>query len=106
MPMPSRHFPPPWDIDDNGSCFIARDHNGQALAYIYYEVDPGRRTAAKTDVLWRAQIGPCRHRGPHDCILLPRLHFWRFRIGCDRYAHCKPQIASANVNVNICRADI
>ena len=34
------------DIDDNGSCFMVRDHNGQALAYSYYEVDPGRRTAA------------------------------------------------------------
>ena len=28
----------------NGACFI--DHNGQALAYTYYEVEPGRRTAA------------------------------------------------------------
>ena len=45
-PMHSRHFPPPWNVDDNGSCFIVRDHNGQALAYTYYEVDPGRRTAA------------------------------------------------------------
>jgi hypothetical protein len=42
----SRHFPPPWTIDDDGSCFIVRDHNGQALVYTYYEVDPGRRTAA------------------------------------------------------------
>jgi hypothetical protein len=24
-----------------------RDHNGQALAYIYYEDEPGRRSAAK-----------------------------------------------------------
>ena len=46
IPMPVRHFPPPWTVDDNGSCFIVRDHNGQALAYTYYEVDPGRRTAA------------------------------------------------------------
>ena len=24
-----------------------RDHNGQALAYIYFEDEPGRQTAAK-----------------------------------------------------------
>ena len=28
------------------SCFIVRDHNGQALAYVYFEEDRGRRTAA------------------------------------------------------------
>ena len=41
-----RRFSPPWTIDDNGSCFIVRDHNGQALAYVYFEEEPGRRTAA------------------------------------------------------------
>jgi hypothetical protein len=41
-----RRFPPPWDIEDNGSCFIISDGNGQALSYVYYEQEPGRRTAA------------------------------------------------------------
>jgi hypothetical protein len=41
-----RHFPPPWSIEDNGACFIVRDHNRQALAYVYYEDEPGRRSAA------------------------------------------------------------
>ena len=27
-------------------CFIVRDANGQALAYVYYEQEPGRRAAA------------------------------------------------------------
>jgi hypothetical protein len=27
--------------------FIARDQNGQALAYVYFEEEPGRRSAAK-----------------------------------------------------------
>jgi len=27
--------------------FIVRDANGQALAYVYFEEEPGRRTAAK-----------------------------------------------------------
>jgi hypothetical protein len=41
-----RRFSPPWDIEDNGSCFIIRDANGQPLSYVYYENEPGRRTAA------------------------------------------------------------
>ena len=44
--MLDRRFPPPWDIEDNGACFIVRDHSGQALAYLYYENEPGRRAAA------------------------------------------------------------
>jgi endo-1,4-beta-D-glucanase Y len=28
-------------------CFIVRDHNGQAFAYVYFEEQPGRRAAAK-----------------------------------------------------------
>jgi hypothetical protein len=43
---PRRRFPPPWTIDDNGACFIVKDNNGQALAYVYYENEPGRRAAA------------------------------------------------------------
>jgi hypothetical protein len=44
--MPSRRFTPPWDIEDNGACFIVRATNGQALSCVYYENEPGRRTAA------------------------------------------------------------
>jgi hypothetical protein len=43
----SRRFPPPWTIDEaNNACFIVRDANGQALAFVYCEDEPGRRTAA------------------------------------------------------------
>jgi hypothetical protein len=42
-----RRFPPPWDIEEhNQSCFIVRDGNRQALAYVYFEAEAGRRTAA------------------------------------------------------------
>ena len=38
-----RRFPPPWTIDEaNDACFIVRDHNGQALAYVYFEDETGR----------------------------------------------------------------
>ena len=43
----ARRFPPPWDIEEhNQSCYIVRDGDRQALAYVYFEAEPGRRTAA------------------------------------------------------------
>jgi hypothetical protein len=33
-------------LGNNGACFIVRDAKGQALTYVYYENEPGRRTAA------------------------------------------------------------
>ena len=43
----SRRFPRPWTVEDHLACFIVKDSTGQALAHIYYEVEPGRRSAAK-----------------------------------------------------------
>ncbi len=45
--MPSRRFPPPWSIEDIGAAFVVTDSTGQKLAYVYYEGEPGRRSAAK-----------------------------------------------------------
>jgi hypothetical protein len=49
--MPERRFPPPWSVDDpdlklGQDCFIVRDGNGYPLAYVYFEDEPGRRSAA------------------------------------------------------------
>jgi hypothetical protein len=45
--MPERRFPPPWSVEEQDACFVVRDHSGQALAYIYFEDEPGRRSPAK-----------------------------------------------------------
>jgi hypothetical protein len=45
--VPARRFPPPWSIEETPACFIVRDSRGQALAYVYCEDEPGRRSAAK-----------------------------------------------------------
>ena len=45
MPPP-RRFPPPWIVEESNAYFTARDHTGQALAYVYFEEEPGRRSAA------------------------------------------------------------
>ena len=49
--MAQHRFPPLWSVDEANSkldrrCFIVRDANGQALAYVYCEEEPGRRAAA------------------------------------------------------------
>jgi hypothetical protein len=39
-------FPPPWHVEETDARFIVRDKNGQAIAYVYCEDEPGRRAAA------------------------------------------------------------
>jgi hypothetical protein len=42
--MPERrYFPPPWSVEELDSCFVVKDANGQALAYMYFEKEPRRR---------------------------------------------------------------
>jgi hypothetical protein len=42
-----RGFPPPWSVEEQAACFVVRDQNRQQLAYVYFEDEPGRRSAAK-----------------------------------------------------------
>jgi hypothetical protein len=40
-------LPPPWSVKEQDAFYVIRDRGGQALAYIYFEDEPGRRSAAK-----------------------------------------------------------
>jgi hypothetical protein len=62
--MTARRFPPPWSIEELDACFVVRDHNGQALAYVYFEDEPGRWSAAK--LLTRKEARP-----PGPSIIFP-----------------------------------
>jgi hypothetical protein len=42
-----RRFPPPWTVEETDACFIVKDHGGLALAYVYFEEEPGRRAATR-----------------------------------------------------------
>jgi hypothetical protein len=41
--MSERNFPPPWSVEELDSCFVVKDANGQALAYMYFEKETHRR---------------------------------------------------------------
>jgi hypothetical protein len=46
-PPHQRRFPPPWLIAELEACFVVIDGSGQKLAYVYFEDEPGRRSAAE-----------------------------------------------------------
>jgi hypothetical protein len=39
--LPARRFPPPWTAEETDACFIVRDENWQALAYVYFRGGAG-----------------------------------------------------------------
>ena len=45
--MGERSFPPPWKVEELEACFFVTDAAGQKLAYVYFEDEPGRLSAAK-----------------------------------------------------------
>jgi hypothetical protein len=36
--------PAPWSVEETAACFVVRDHNGQAVTFVHFEVDLGRRS--------------------------------------------------------------
>ena len=65
MPAEVTRFPPPWIVDEGDAeldrrCFIVRDANGDALAYVYFEGEAGRQ-AVKAHVTASAFPPLSRH---------------------------------------------
>lgn len=42
-----RRFPPPWQMIEREESFTIEDASGQALAYVYFEDEPGRQRVMK-----------------------------------------------------------
>jgi hypothetical protein len=36
--------PAPWSVEETAACFVVRDRNGQALSYVYFKDQRGRRS--------------------------------------------------------------
>jgi hypothetical protein len=45
--MTSRPFPLPWCVEELDACFVVTDSTRQKLAYVHFEDNPERRSAAK-----------------------------------------------------------
>ena len=61
--MPSaRRFPPPWTAEETDACFIVRDASGQALAYVYFEEEPGRTSGGEATDPRRGAADRGQHR--------------------------------------------
>jgi hypothetical protein len=42
----ARRFRPPSSVEETLACFVVTDFSGQKLAYVYFEDEPGRQSAA------------------------------------------------------------
>ena len=69
--MTARGFPPPWSVEEQSSCFVVRDHNGQALygrfrdSHSHYSSLPlGRGRPLKTAKDYRAKARDDDVRAP------------------------------------------
>jgi hypothetical protein len=60
--MSQRRFPPPWTVEGLEACFVVKDHAVQKLADVYFEDEPGRRTAAKLLTPRRGAAHRLQHR--------------------------------------------
>jgi hypothetical protein len=60
--MNERRFPLPWRVDEATESFRIRDASGQALAYVYYEDEKGRRDVMNR--LTRDEAGGSRPTSP------------------------------------------
>jgi hypothetical protein len=61
--MPERRrFPPPWSFEETEPCFIVRDANREALAYVYFQDAQGRQSGGAPAHPRRGPAHLCQHR--------------------------------------------
>jgi hypothetical protein len=60
----TRRFPPSWRMIEHTESFEIQDESGQALAYVYFEDDDGRRNAMKQ--LTRDEARRIASNGHHE----------------------------------------
>ena len=74
----ARRFPPPWSVQELEACFIVTDSAGQKLAYVYFEDESGRRSAAKLltkdEARWSATNGEVDAYGSNCNVTLTARH--------------------------------
>jgi hypothetical protein len=56
--MTGRRFPPPWSVEEGETYFVVKDNDGQQLAYVYFEDEPGGD--------WRPSYSVGIMRGPDN----------------------------------------
>ena len=65
---PPAASPPLWSVEElNDACFIVKDSAGQKLAYVYFEDEPGLRSAAK--LLSKDEAREVKRRPPFGDLL-------------------------------------
>jgi hypothetical protein len=42
-------FPLPWYVEETPSCFVVRDHNGQAFAHVYCDDNPSAKLLTREE---------------------------------------------------------
>jgi hypothetical protein len=48
-------LPAALSVEEQSACFVVTDSAGQKLAYVYFEDEPGRRSAAKFSLAMRVE---------------------------------------------------
>jgi len=65
----STSHPTPWSVEETAACFAVRDHNGQVVTCVYFEVEPGRQSVVTLFARDEAQhIAAAVAKLPEQCV--------------------------------------